>query len=421
MMSESDRAFHKKRWERKAEQESTRGAFERFLDKNGPDRDDGDFMHEEAKRDDEDFEKKFIRESKREYETWEKHTQPIRDAILNKVRNPEAADYVIVYGFLPGGMRAGGIAGAALGSDLIGADSSVIDYAVGSSSGDNVATRFVGGREQLLRGIAMFTGPLSSKKFIGPRPGNVINLSYVRELEEGGDYALDQEAIKNAHCKLWTIVTEPIRGTEEARTVIIDKKAIKEGMSAASVATMSIPLVTGQVPEIDGKKYYDGGFAAFPIKEIIKKVQEENPGKRVKMLLFTQSSFEPLDAIKPEDYEVLAGKLMHRIAGPVHGIGSLDSANTIRQLAKGLITKENLRKSLEAIESETGADIGVEWAPPSAAGMTTIDSDEIKAAVMESMRKLIDRFGGTQPDVMPEYHSPRAELKQAIQAYRRVA
>src|SRR3989338_10825697 len=227
-----ERKFNDERWKRQA---SSRGLFSK-------EKTPEDFMRSEAKRDDEDFEKKYIRESKREYEIWEEHCKPIRQAFLEQARNPEGVDFVTVNIFMQGGMRAAGIAGAALGQDLLGVNSDTVDYAVGISSGDTVATRFVGGREQLLRGIAMLTGPLADKKFIDVlRPGNTIDINYIKELEDHGEYALDQEAIKNSHSKLWTIVTEPMNGNEEPRVKILDKKTIKPGISTGSVATMSIP------------------------------------------------------------------------------------------------------------------------------------------------------------------------------------
>ena len=378
-------------------------------------------MRSEAKRDDEDFEKKYIRESKREYEIWEEHCKPIRQAFLEQARNPEGVDFVTVNIFMQGGMRAAGIAGAALGQDLLGVNSDTVDYAVGISSGDTVATRFVGGREQLLRGIAMLTGPLADKKFIDIRFGNTIDINYIKKLEEEGEYALDEERIKNAHCKLWTVVTEPLKGSAEPAVRILDKKNIKEGMSTASVSTMSIPKVTGDIPTIDGVTYYDGGFAALPIKEIIAKVKSENPEKKVKVLIFTQASFDAMENIKPERWEAVAEKIMRSIAGPLRGVGSLDSAAIVQQLAKGLVLKENLRTSLDAIEKETDANIGVVWAPPTNLGMMSIDSDEMKMAVAESTRQFIRLSGGEQPDEIPEYVSVRDRLKHSIRDYGRAA
>ena len=397
---EKELEFHDQRW---AKKETDRG----FLSRKTKE----DFMREEALLDDEDFEKKFKRESKEEYDAWETHAKPVREAFLEQSRNPEGVDFVTVAAFLPGGMRAAGIAGAALALNEMGIK---VNYAVGSSSGDTVATRLVGGREQLLRGIAMLTGPLADKKFIDVlRPGNTIDINYIKELEDHGEYALDQEAIKNSHSKLWTIVTEPMNGNEEPRVKILDKKTIKPGISTGSVATMSIPAVTGDIPEIDGVKYYDGGFAVFPVREIIEKVKAENPGKKVKMLIFTQASFEALEDIKPAPLEITAGKIMRGVAGPLQGMGSLGTAATVRQLAKGLVLKENLRKTLQAIEEETGADIGVEWAPVSSLSMTSIDGNEMKMASDQSFREIIKRFGMQQPDEIPTYVPKKDEFRQA--------
>src|SRR3989344_4679515 len=349
---EKELEFHDQRW---AKKETDRG----FLSRKTKE----DFMREEALLDDEDFEKKFKRESKEEYDAWETHAKPVREAFLEQSRNPEGVDFVTVAAFLPGGMRAAGIAGAALALNEMGIK---VNYAVGSSSGDTVATRLVGGREQLLRGIAMLTGPLADKKFIDVlRPGNTIDINYIKELEDHGEYALDQEAIKNSHSKLWTIVTEPMNGNEEPRVKIIEK------------------------------------------------VKAENPGKKVKMLIFTQASFEALEDIKPAPLEITAGKIMRGVAGPLQGMGSLGTAATVRQLAKGLVLKENLRKTLQAIEEETGADIGVEWAPVSSLSITSIDGNEMKMASDQSFREIIKRFGMQQPDEIPTYVPKKDEFRQA--------
>ncbi|MDB5238628.1 MAG: hypothetical protein JWM46_898 [Candidatus Kaiserbacteria bacterium] len=399
--------FNADRWERQAE---NRGIFskEKTAD---------DFMRAEAKRDDIDFEKKYIKESAKEYEVWEAHAQPVREAFLLQAESPEDVDFVTVNIFMQGGMRAAGIAGAALGQDMAGATSKTVNYAVGISSGATVAARFVGGREELLRGTAMLTGPLAKKEFISPRLGNTINLPYLKDLEENGEYAIDQQKVKDAHCKLWTIVTEPMKGAEGPRVRIIDSKTVEEGMTTATVSSMSIPQVTGKIPTLGGETFYDGGFAALPIKEIIEKVRSENPNKKVKVLIYTQASFDGMEDIKPASAETLGAKIMHGIATPLKGLGSLDP-DTVRQLAKGLVLKENLRKSLEAIEKETDADIGVMWAPPTNLGMTSIDPDELKMAVNESARNAIKLFGAEQPEELPEYVPQRDQLKKAIEEYK---
>ena len=398
-----EQEFHDQRW---AKQEAERGLRDRLVGKTKD-----DFMREEALRDDADFEKKFIRESKKEYETWEAHCKPVRQAFLEQVRDPEGVDFVTVAAFLPGGMRAAGIAGSALALDFLGANSGTVDYAVGSSSGDTVATRFVGGREELLRGIGMFTGPLADKKFIDiRRPGNAININYMKALEDNGEYALDQGAIQKAHCKLWTVVTEPMKGNTEPQVRILDKKAIKPSISTGSVATMSIPGFTGDIPEIDGTKYHDGGFGVFPIKEIVEKVKAENPDKKVKVLIFTQASFDAMADIKPSSTTELAAKLMGSAARPMEVLGSGKAGSTFQHLAKALVLKENLRKSLEAIEKETGADIGVIWAPPSSLDTMSIDADELQMAVSQSFRGTVELFGGEQPDEIPNYTPKKKRL-----------
>ena len=162
---------------------------------------------------------------------------------------------------------------------------------------------------------------MADKEFIDPlRPGNAINLGYLKKLQEEGEYAIDENHIKDAHSKLWTLVSDPIQGSETPRVKILDKKTIKEGITAGTVATMSIPAVTGQIPEIDGVKYYDGGFGTLPIKEIIEKVRSENPDAEINVLIFTQTSFDPMEnKIKPKTPEVLGAKIMRAAAGSMRG------------------------------------------------------------------------------------------------------
>src|SRR5258706_541693 len=82
-----------------------------------------------------------------------------------------------------------------------------------------------------------------------------ITVNYNKSLEDSGEFAIDVERIYNAHSKLWTIVTEPTKNGEEPSVKILDKKTIAEGITAGTVATMSIPHFTGAIPKIDGVKY----------------------------------------------------------------------------------------------------------------------------------------------------------------------
>jgi predicted patatin/cPLA2 family phospholipase len=402
-------AFNDKRW---ADKEANQGRFGRKTKE--------DFMREEADRDNLDYEKKLHEE----YGEWERHCKVVRERFLERARDPEKTNIVTVTIWMPGGMKADGVAGSALALDTMGMNSNTIDYVVGASSGDVVGTRLVGGRDELLRGIAMLEGPLADKEFIDPlRPGNAINLGYLKKLEDEGEYAIDEERIKDAHTKLWTLVSEPIQGKEPAHVKILDKKAIKEGITTGTVATMSIPAVTGKIPEIDGVKYYDGGFGILPVKEIVEKVKSENPGAEINVLIFAQTSFDPMENIKPTSKQVLAARLVRGAAGGLRSIGSLDvgTAATVNQLSKILVLKENQRGSLEAIQKETGANIGVIWAPPSQLNTTSIDADEMKMAKSQAFRNTIDLFGGEQPDEIPSYTSQKELLRQAIENAQRKA
>ena len=121
-------------------------------------------MREEADRDNLDYEKKLHEE----YGEWERHSKVVRERFLERAREPEKTNIVTVTIWMPGGMKADGIAGSALALDTMGINSNTVDYVVGASSGDVVGTSFVGGREEILRGIAMLKGRWPTKNLSIP-------------------------------------------------------------------------------------------------------------------------------------------------------------------------------------------------------------------------------------------------------------
>jgi hypothetical protein len=456
--------FHEKKWKKKAEQHAARGFFERWMSGDRSEKDADDFMHAEAERDNADY---SLRKSERIYqpstdemeanpyreeaERWEQKTKAVCESFVERIENSEGSDVETLVIFTHGGMKAATVAGDALALNILGADQRVLDNVVGVSSGVVAAERLVAGRESLLKGIAMLIGPLATKKFINLlRLKAKINIPYLKELEDEGEFALDTKAIQEARSGLWVVTTDPVVGNSEATPRILDQKKLEGGPTMGPVLSMSIPGVTGKIHKVDGREQYDGGFATLPIQQIVEKFKPKDPAKHLKVLVFTQHSFEGMENIKPSTVEEMAATILRsaslptRLAGhatasaeraiakfselvgmgktaeamrtaPI-GLASLAGASWLDQMARGLVLKQHQRETLEAIERETGAEIGVVFAPPSELSMTSIDSADLESAVRDAFFHVFELFGKEPPDEMPQYVSEerRKQLADAI-------
>ncbi|MCE9541216.1 hypothetical protein K8R03_01500 [Candidatus Kaiserbacteria bacterium] len=422
-----EREFHKGRWEKKAQQESERGPFKRFVDKNGPDRDADDFMREEASRDDKDFEKRRNPEQKEllhaEYKEWLKSLQPVIEGFMERVRHPEDTENTTMIIMMGGGMRGPYTAGQGISLQMMGITPDVVDMVIGTSTGAVVATAFVAGLEEMLKSTTMMIEELSSKNFIDAArvlKQEVIKLRLISDLWSQGEYKIDTDKVVGSHPDLLYTVTEPVRGDEEPKVKYLDAKSISPGPIAGVISSMSIPYITGDIPAVNGVKNYDGGFGRMNIKNDIEEFKKRHNGKPPKnILILPTMPFEYFEEMIPTADEIKFAKFARRRAGSLMRAGSLDGAASLHQVEKGLLLKHEQRKAFELIQKETGVHIGVLWPPNSGLTTTSIDGDDMKEAVLSSARDTIKQFGGKQPDEIPEYVSEKKRLKEAIADFKK--
>ncbi|MDP2648493.1 MAG: hypothetical protein Q8P19_01180 [bacterium] len=416
---EKEREFHQGRWESKAQADVQRGIWRRLLERNRTDKTAEDFMREEADRDNADFDKRQLDE----FKEWQDMLRVVIDNLKEKIRNPENKDaggtLVLILG---GGMKSAYGAGQVLGLHMVGLTADKVEMVGGSSGGAVDATAYAGGLEQILRGCSMMVEELGSKDFISKiRLGKLVNLPMLKGLMEEGEYAIDTEAIRKTPTELRFTMTLPVEGQQDPQVRILDAKTMKPGMVDGIVSTMSIPNATGPIPEIDGVKYYDGGFVPLPIDEYIEEYTRSIGAPPKNILILPQTPFEEMENIRPTNKEIKFADLLRKQAGSLTEAGSLGNAALLSQIEKGLLLKHQLRESLEIIQKRKDVNIGILWPPDMGLGSLTIDGDDMKAAILESARAVIREFGQKQPDEMPWYISERGKLRNAIRNFQQAA
>jgi len=430
-----ERKIHEARWEKKAEDEAARGVISRALrgeklfptdeEKKTPQ----DFMHAEAERDNTEFNKRHIEvKSKEEFEAWQKLLRPVIEGFKERVNNPEDTDNGTLIIMWPGGMKGAYTAGQAIGLHEMGVKGKVVDMVIGTSTGAVIATPFVEGTDALLKSTTMMIEELSSEDFINPYSPvrwlkrNVIRLQKIKELWTKGEYKIDEEAIKKSPTDLIYTVTEPMRGDEtEARVKYLDAKTIKPGMIDGVIASMSIPFMTGERPEIDGKTYNDGGFG---LKDIEKDIAEytRRRGKAPKnVLVLPTTPFEMLEEMKPSEKEVKFAEYAKQQAEKMVKAGSSAKAGSLKQIEKGLLLKGELRKSLELIQKQQGINVAVLWPENADLSFVGIDGGDMQAATLSAGRGVYKEWGAKQPEEFPHYVSQKQQLKQAIAGFKEAA
>lgn len=235
----------------------------------------------------------------------------------------------------------------------------------------------------------------SSKKFIDPtslkrfNEGTVIDLKLLGEAmsETGGKYAIDEDKIRETKTELWYTMTLSHVGDGNPPVKFLNAKDPEEvpSMVEAIKASMSLhPRLTGPAGTINGEEYRDGAISPLPIEEIIKHFKHLGI---TDILILPQLPFEYLEEVKPS-----AGE---RIGATLAKVAGYDA------VAKGLVSRTELRKSLEFIQQQEHVNIGVLWPPDGGLSILSIDSDEFKAAVIASYRDAFKQFGAGEPSELP--------------------
>lgn len=415
-MFEKERKFHKERWQRKSDQLAGRSALQKFRETDTPDLTPDEIRDREAERDDTDFEKR----KHEEFREWQKSLKVVIENFLARVKNPEDTENSTMIIMMGGGMKGPYTAGQAIALLMMGISPKTVDMVIGSSTGAVVATAFAAGLEATLKSTVMMLEELASENFIDTaRFWEIIKLRLIKQLwtETNGEYALDTEAIRKENMDLLYTVTEPVKGDEEPVVKHIDAKTIRPGMIDGVVSSMSIPYVTGEIPEIDGVKNYDGGFGRMDIKNEIEQFKKRHGGRPPKnILILPTMPFETLDEMKPTPSEIKFAKFARRHAGSLVQLGSLGHGASLKQIEKGLLLKYEQRKAFELIQKETGVNIGVLWPPNSDLTNIGINGDDMTEAVLSSARDTFTQCGMKQPDEIPLYESRKTRLKKLKEA-----
>ncbi len=378
VLVEKERKFHEERWKKKSDAEKG------WL---GTKKTPYAVMWEEARRDDADFEKR----QREEFEAWQKNLKVVIENFKERAQNPEKSDKKTLIVILGGGMKCAYAAGQVMGLNALGISADKVDSVVGASGGAVVATAYVGGKEQTKRTAEMMAGPMSSTDFIDPslqrfKEGRVIDLEMLGEAmsEAGGEYAINENEIRKASTELWYTMTLPHAGDGNPPVKFLNAKDPNEvpSMTEAIKASMSLhPRLTGRAGTINGVEYHDGAISPLPIEEIIKHF------KPTDVLILPQLPFEYLADVKPSTGERI-GATLAKVAG----------ADAV---AKGLVSRKELRRSFELIQAQEHVNVGVMFPPDGGLSTLYIDSDEFKAGVIASYRDTFKQFGAGEPSELP--------------------
>ena len=199
-----------------------------------------------------------------------------------------------------------------------------------------------------------------------------------------GGYSIDEAAIRKAGTELSYAVTLPTKGDAKPEVVFLNAQDEAEvpSMTEAIKASMSLhPRLTGSAGMINGTQYHDGAISPLPIEEILEKF------KPTDVLILPQLPYEYLSNIKPSVGEYLGSKLAKLLG--------------VDTVAKGLVSKKELRLSLELIQKLKEVNIGVLWPPDHGLDTFTTDGDEFKAAAIGSFRDTLKQWGADTPTEMP--------------------
>lgn len=382
--------FHQKRFEKMAKEFNERGILQKIIDwRRGigwkAEMQPIDFAHEEAIRDNADFE----RRKTEEFQAWEKNLKPVIEHLL-KQRDLSAAEgkrFKIVLLILGGGMKGPYSAGQALGLHEMGLGK-VFDVVVGISAGAGTAAYFSAGEEQARIGTSLFYEECTTKNFIDFRRWKkIMDVDFIVHSMRRGEKALDQKAIMDSPQELYVGVTK----AETFESELINVKTAKPDMISPFHASMAAPIAYREAVEVNDGKYIDGAFDPMPVEKVIEKFHPTD------ILILPNTPFDRMDAFEVKPGEYIVSELLEGVSRvvPVASLGTVE---------KFLRIKGQIRKSLEFIQKKQGVNIGILWPRDSGLTNVTINPERIQAAVLESARGVIKTFGGKQPEEIKLYH-----------------
>ncbi len=370
--------FHQKRFEDKSKKHNSRGFLDRGVQmlsgKNPRNLSSIDIAHEEAFKDDIDFEKR----KSEEFKEWEKKTKIVLDHLKIRRDYPEGEGkkYRTMVLVLGGGKKVTYSAGQLTALHYMGYKNSV-DNILGISGGGPVSAYFVAGEENGPKGTSLLAKEASEREFFDPnRVNQVMNIKHMGNAMRQGPKALDQQAVLASPTGLYVAVN--LDGSSEMDWV--DVKTAKPGMVSALEATGNIPFFKGKGVEVNDEQYFDGGFGEINLRKLIERF---NP---TDILILPNRSFDELEDLGPTFLKTSFMKSL-----PKRGMSGM--------VRKFLQMSTELRKLIEETKKLQNVDVGVMWPPDTGLGNTTMDPDQVESAIYESARATFKAFGEEIQDV----------------------
>lgn len=361
--------FHQKRFKKIAEDENKK-LTNRIRDKKIT---EVDVAHEEALRDNADFERRKSEEMKE----WEIRNQVAIRRLKAKRDDPEGEgkEYTILVLIWGGGLKVINSAGQLTAMHYMGFED-VVDEVRGISGGGPVGAYYVAGKENGPKGTSLLPEEATDKEFFDPtRLSQVLDIKYMGGHMRHGPKSLDQERVKRSPTKLFTAINRD--GSSEMEWVEV--KSLPDMISGLE-ATGNVPFFRGEGIEIQGRPAYDGAFGQIDLKKII----EESGANTI--IILPNNPFDEVENIGPGLVQSLFAKIL-----PKHGMTGFFKKYT-------LMAKE-LRKVVEEAQKELGVNIAIFWTPDTGIKATTNDPAKLEAAIYENARATFKAFGEEPQDV----------------------
>lgn len=186
------------------------------------------------------------------------------------------------------------------------------DYVIGVSAGAACGASYVAGQRD--RNRRFFVDYVNRPDYMGwvafyHSRGNFFNLEYIYQnlTGEGGEDALDYDAIMKNPCELWAVATD----AETGKPHYFNKYDLHPDDYSVYMASCAIPVACRPVM-IDGRSYYDGGCSdAIPVRHAL----EAGCDKVIVLLC------RPKDTVRePEKHQALYHSLLRRYPKLIHSL-----------------------------------------------------------------------------------------------------
>lgn len=347
----------------------------------------GYVMEEQAWRENRDRDR-ILDKERRE---WDEMLKPVIEILKQKRENTvESKRHKVIIYALGAGMRGPYGAAQTRGLEEIGVTAEKVEVLVGASAGMADLIYYASG--QVALGTANYYDECTSEEFIDlSRVKQVLNVSVIGRSMRAGEKAVDRKRVNDIPTEVYALTT-PVNST---KAELVDVKTAKPGMIDAVEASMNVRLLRAPAIDVNGIQMEDGSFGSFEIQQLIDRFQE--PGKDLTILVLPNIPFQKLSEV-PETSQTIK-KL------PNTGI-----LGTIKKFAK---VSGELRKTMQDCKKAQGVNIGIMWPPDRGLDILDVDPDQIKLAVVDTIRDTIKQFGETQPKEIKLYVPEKERQKAA--------